>query len=148
MTRFDSATTAAAAFGCGILLIALTGCAQLGDVLHKQHREHFDTYEHAADAWVGVDMPDWIPRDSTEIRNLATTDETVSVIRVVTDSDLAGDCATAPRLGLPQLSADWAAEEWETLPAEVAVCGDYEIVATDDGWLGWFQASEPGQTPR
>lgn len=59
------------------------------------------------------------------------------------------ECETAPRHGLPQLSAEWAAAGWDAddLPVEVEVCGDYEVTATLDGWLGWFQAEEPGQTP-
>lgn len=149
MSRFDSATTAAVAFAGGALLLVLTGCAQITDVFQHQHREDFSDYETAAAGWVGVDIPDWIPDDATGIRNLATADETVSVIRVVTDSPLAGDCVTAPRQGLPQLSADWAASDWDAddLPDEVQRCGDYEVTSTSDGWLGWFQASTPGQTP-
>lgn len=30
---------------------------------------------------------------------------------------------------------------------DVARCGDYEVMAMDDGWLGWFNATEPGETP-
>ena len=144
MSRLDSATAATTAFATGIVLIALTGCAQIGDVISKQHREDFPTYEAAADGWVGVDIPDWIPDDATDLRNLATLDETVSVMRVVTDTDLAGSCETAPRTGLPQLAADWSTEVW---PDDVQRCGDYEVMAMEDGWLGWFEAEEPGQTP-
>lgn len=149
MTRVDAPTTAAAAFAAGALLIGLTACAQIADVFHKQHREEFATYDAAAAGWVGVGIPDWIPADATELRNLATTDETVSVIRVTTDSPLAGACAPAPREGLAQLTADWVPndrplEEW---PDEVERCGPYEVVPMDDGWLGWFQATTPGQTP-
>lgn len=144
MSRFDSATVATAAFATGVALVALTGCAQISDVFSKQHREDFAGYEAAADGWVGVGIPDWIPDDATDLRNAATLDETVSVIRVVTDSDLAGSCEPAPRTGIPQLAVDWSTEEW---PDEVQRCGDYEVMAMDDGWLGWFQAREPGQTP-
>ncbi len=150
MSRFDSATSAATAFGVGILLLgALAGCSAIGDVLSRQHREDFATYEDAAEGWVGVGIPAWIPTDATGIRNLATADETVSVVRVVTESPLAGECETAERRGIPVLSAEWADLDWSTVgfPDEVERCGDYEIVPTDDGWLGWFSATEPGQTP-
>jgi hypothetical protein len=139
---FDSAN--AAAFAGGLLLIGLTGCAQIGNLIAKQHEESFAGYETAEHDWVGVDIPDWIPSDATDLRNLATFDESVSVVRVVTDSGLAEDCATEDRRGIPALAADWSTQEW---PAEVQRCGDYEVIPMPDGWLGWFNATEAGQTP-
>jgi hypothetical protein len=150
MSRFDSATSATVAFGAGILLLgSLAGCAAIGDVVSQQHREEFATYEAAADGWVGVGIPDWIPADAVELRNLATNDESVGVIRVVSDSLLAADCVEAARIGIPVLSAEWADLDWSTngFPDDVARCGVYEVVPTDDGWLGWFNATEAGQTP-
>ena len=144
MTRFDSATAAASAFGVGILLIAVTGCTQIDNLLSQQHEEVFTTYQQAERDWVGVDVPSWIPDDATDLRNLATFDETVSVIRVVTDSDLAGECAPGDRSGIPVLEADWSTQDW---PDRVQRCGDYEVMPMDDGWLGWFNATEKGQTP-
>lgn len=146
MTRssFDPATAAAGAFACGILLIAITGCAQIANFVAKQHEESYATYEAAARDWVGVDIPDWIPLDASDLRNLATNDETVSVIRVVSESPLAGDCTTTDRRGIPTLAADWSTQSW---PDQVQLCGDYEVIPMDDGWLGWFNATEPGQTP-
>ncbi len=144
MSRFDSANVATTAFAAGVVLIAVTGCAQISDVFSKQHREVFPTYAAADDGWVGVGIPGWIPDDATDLRNIATVDETVSVIRVVTETDLAGTCETAPREGIPQLTADWSTDVW---PDEVQRCGDYEVMPMDDGWLGWFLADEPGQTP-
>lgn len=143
-SSFDPATTAATAFGAGILLIALAGCAQISDLLTHRHEESFATYQTAARDWVGVDIPQWIPDDATDLRNRATTDETVAIIRVVTDSPLAGECATADRRGLPALDPEWSTDRW---PAQVQRCGDYEVIPMEDGWLGWFNATEPGQTP-
>lgn len=150
MSRFDSATSAAVAFGAGILLVGtLAGCTQIGDALSRQHREDFATYDEAREGWVGVDLPAWIPRDATDLRNLATADETVAVVRVDSGSDLRGDCTTTERRGIPALTADWTDLGWDTngFPAEVWSCGDYEVVPAPDGWLGWFNATESGQTP-
>jgi hypothetical protein len=150
MSRFDSATSAAVAFGAGILLVgALAGCTQIDDLLSRQHREEFPTRAEAAEGWVGVDLPSWIPADATALRNLATFDETVAVIRVVSDEPLAGDCAPGERRGIPSLAEEWTDLGWDEngFPDEVERCGDYEVVPTDDGWLGWFNATEPGQTP-
>lgn len=143
MTRLDPATAAAGAFGVGILLIALTGCAQLDRLVSREHEESFATYADAEAGWVGVGIPDWIPDDATELRNVATFDETVAVMRVTTDEEPVG-CTTAERRGLPALAADWSVPTW---PDEVLRCGDYEVMPVDDGWLGWFQAREPGQRP-
>jgi hypothetical protein len=146
MTRssFDPASAAATAFAAGILLIGLTGCSQIANLIAKQHEESYPTYEAAARDWVGVDIPGWIPEDATDLRNLATNDETVSVIRVVSDSPLPADCTTEDRHGIPTLAANWSTQSW---PDEVQVCGDYEVMPMTDGWLGWFNATEPGQTP-
>src|SRR5690606_38180516 len=105
----------------------LAGCAAIGDVFSKQHREEFATFDAAAAGWVGVGIPAWIPADATDLRNLATTDETVAIVRVVSDSALAGDCSPADRSGIPSLSADWADLDWATrgFPDRVQRCGDY-----------------------
>ena len=65
MSRLDSATTSAAAFGVGILMLgSLAGCTAIDDLLSKEHREQFATYDEAADGWVGVDIPAWIPENA------------------------------------------------------------------------------------
>ena len=135
MRFFDSATVAATAFVGGAALIVLTGCSQMMNVLEREHEERFETYAAAADGWVGVDIPSWIPDDATDLRNLATEDETVAVMRVVSESPLAGQCELVPREGIPALDTDWSTEEW---PDEVARCGDYEVMPMADGWLGWL----------
>src|SRR3712207_2785195 len=84
--RYDSASVAAIAFAGAALVLALTGCAQLTDLVEKRHEERFDTYAEAADGWVGVGLPGWIPEDATDLRNVATNDETQSLIRVVSES--------------------------------------------------------------
>ncbi|WP_210505374.1 hypothetical protein [Naasia sp. SYSU D00057] len=147
---YDSTSVAAVAFAGCALLIALTGCAQLTDLVEKRHEERFDTYAQAADGWVGVEMPSWIPDDATHLHNVATTDESQSLIRVTSDSELPDVCSPAERSGMPALTVDWApTEDWtvEDWPDEVALCGDYEVVPYEDGWIGWFRATAPGQTP-
>ncbi|HEY8590539.1 MAG TPA: hypothetical protein VIL55_13430 [Naasia sp.] len=144
MFRYDSASVATAAFATSAALFLLTGCAQLTNLAEKRHEEHFDTYAEASTGWVGVDIPAWIPADSVDIRSVASTDETVAVIRATSPSALPDDCVTVNRTGIPVLDADWSVEKW---PDEVALCGDYEVMAVEDGWLGWFNAATTGQTP-
>lgn len=144
MKIYDSASVAAAAFAGAVALVALTGCAQLVELVDNRHEEQFPTYKAAAEGWVGVELPSWIPEDAVDLRNTATNDETVAVIRVTSDSPLPDDCTTEERSGIPSLEADWSTEEW---PDRVARCGDYEVMLVDGGWLGWFNAQTEGERP-
>ncbi len=142
------------AAGAGILLLVggLSGCSAIMDSLHKVHQEQFDTYEAAEAGWVGVALPSWIPDDATDLRNYATTDESQSFVGATTDSEPVG-CEPGTRTKIPFTVPDWApANLLETddgaLIEDVLLCGDYEVVSVDGGWVGWFSASEQGQTPR
>ena len=134
----------AAASAAGILLLA--GCSSIADGLHDLHTEAFVDRDAAEAGWVGVDVPEWLPADATEIRTTATNDETNAVIAVTSEGEPIG-CETAQRVSLPFDGRYGGFESGDALPDEVLRCGAYEVVATDDGWLGWFTATEPGQTP-
>ena len=139
-----SATTAFAA-ACGALLVlGLTACTGIDDLLHNQHSETFATYDAAEEGWVGVGIPSWIPDDATDLRSIASTNEQVAVIGVTTNSPLAGDCTEQERHGVPAFDADWVPDTW---PDTVSVCGEYEVMAVEDGWVGWFNAAEEGDVP-
>ena len=139
-----SATTATAAMVGAALLLGLTACANIDNLLHQRHEESFPDYDTAAADWVGVDLPEWIPEDATELRSIASDDQTVSVVRVTSDSPLAGDCLPAERRGIPAFDVPWSTDDWADT---VSLCGDYEVMPMEDGWLGWFNASEPGDVP-
>jgi hypothetical protein len=141
------------AAGAAVLLAAasLTGCSQLLDELHKVHEESYSGYAEAQKGWVGVDVPAWIPDDATGLHNYATNDETQSVV-AVTSADEPVGCEDGPRRGLPFATTDWAPAAVVELPDgglidEVLHCGDYEVVAYGEGWVGWFSATQEGQTP-
>jgi len=140
----SSATTATAALMGAALLLGVTACANIDNLLHQRHEESFDDYAAAAEGWVGVDIPAWIPDDSTQLHNLATNDETVSVTRVTTASDLPADCVEQARHGIPVFDVSWSTDAW---PDTVSLCGDYEVMAMSDGWLGWFNPASEGDTP-
>lgn len=134
------------------LVASLSGCAAIEDTLHKVHREQHATYAAAEAGWVGVGIPSWIPEDATDLRNYATLNESNSIVGVTTESDPIG-CAPAERRHLPFSTPDWAPENLlekgdGSLITEVLACGDYEVVAVDGGLVGWFSATEEGQTPR
>lgn len=126
----------------GTLSVVLSGCS-VETLLRNSHEDHFADYDSAAEGWVGGEIPGWIPTDATGIRRLATKDERISVIRIESDSVPRGDCAEEPRQGVPVLTASWTAAE---RPDVVTVCGGYEIMPTEDGWLGWlYDPKEPGR---
>jgi hypothetical protein len=141
----------AALAAIGIAVAALALATPIMDALHKQHRETFPTYADAQRGWSGVPMPEWIPQDSTDLRNLATTAETNAVIRVDSAAATPVGCTSGQRHGMPSLAADWVPEPanpaggiWEPT---VWRCGPYEVIAADGGFLGWFEATSRGATP-
>ena len=141
------------AAGAAVVLLAatLTGCSQMLNELKHVHEESHTTYTHADTDWVGVDIPAWIPDDATGLHNYATTNETQAVIGVGSSSEPIG-CVDAPRRSLPFATTDWAPAEALELPdcgliSDVLQCGDYEVVAYGEGWVGWFSAQQEGQTP-
>ena len=126
----------------GTLTVMLSGCS-LEAMVSNSHEDHFADYDTAAEKWIGSEIPGWIPTDATGIRRLATRDERISVIRIESASSPRGDCTEQPRIGVPVLTAAWTAAE---RPDVVTVCGAYEIMPTEDGWLGWlYDPKEPGR---
>ncbi|RLP68310.1 hypothetical protein D9V29_13855 [Mycetocola manganoxydans] len=124
------------------LALVLSGCS-IEEYVVNSHEESFGTYTAAAEDWVGGDMPEWIPTDATGIRRIATRDERISTIRIETTSAPRGDCEEQPREGVPVLTATWSAAE---RPDSVLVCDGYEIMPTENGWLGWlYNPEEPGR---
>lgn len=139
----------------GAIVLALTatlsGCAAVVNTLQRVHEEEHPTYEVAAAEWVGVGIPSWIPSDATALRNYATNDESHAIVAVTTASAPIG-CEPGARSTLPFAQPGWlpitaVEDENGTLLDSVLHCGDYEVVATADGWAGWFVAREPGHTP-
>lgn|GEM_PF-1140516 len=140
--------------GAAVLLAAatLTGCSALLNELRHVHEESHPSYPAAAEEWVGVPVPAWIPTDATTLHNVATHDETQSVIAVSTPSEPVG-CEAGSRTSMPFMTTKWAPAEVllrddGSLVDEVLRCGDYEVAPYGDGWVGWFSARTQGQTPR
>lgn len=126
--------------------LATSGCSQITNTLEKVHEESFADMAAAKAGWKGVGAPDWLPADATDIHNLATTNESNSVILVTSASALPSTCAEADRKAIPFDSPDWA-PKFDAFPDRVERCGDYEVLKTDHGWFGWFSATTEGRTP-
>jgi hypothetical protein len=119
--------------------LSLAGCS-VKEVLSNSRESEFASYDTAAEMWPSGELPGWIPADATGIRSLETKDGRLSVIRVTTSSPLEGECEERAREGVPVLTATWTAAAER--PDVVMVCEEYEIMPTEDGWLGWFEGPE------
>jgi hypothetical protein len=137
----------AVAVALGVALTGvLAGCSNPMDALQHVHSESFADLASAEEGWVGVETPAWIPVDAEGIRSTATDDETNAVIAVDGGTEPLG-CEEGPRRSLPFDGRYGGIASGDALPETVLLCGPYEVVETDSGWLGWFTATETGQTP-
>ena len=127
------------------LALTTTGCSAIANAVHRTHEEHFADRAAAEQGWKGVAAPAWLPEDATDIHNLATNDESNSVI-LAHGAALPAGCREADRRSIPFDTASWA-PTLDRFPDRVERCGDYEVMPVDGAWLGWFTATEAGQTP-
>ncbi|GAA2170877.1 hypothetical protein GCM10009846_02750 [Agrococcus versicolor] len=116
------------------------------DAMQHVHSESYDDVAAAEQGWVGVSAPAWLPADAEGIETTATNDETNAVIAVRGGTAPVG-CEEGTRRSLPFDGRYGGFASGDELPDTVLLCGPYEVVETDAGWLGWFTATEAGQTP-
>ncbi|GAA3609322.1 hypothetical protein [Agrococcus terreus] len=143
MTKHRASLAAAAA--AALAVAGLTACSGISDAFERVHSESFETRADAASGWVGVAAPAWLPADAVDIRSTATLDETHAVI-AFRGAEPVG-CALDARASLPFDGRYGGFAEGSELPDEVLRCGSYEVHETSEGWLAWFTATEPGETP-
>jgi hypothetical protein len=118
--------------------IALSGCG-VADSLHKQTSGTAATPAALQQAWrTPASRPDWVPADSTAIHYIAGTagsaDATPASVRVATASPLPAGCTRISRRSLDSFGEDWAPSSF---PDTVARCGNWAVMAVEDGWFGW-----------
>lgn len=121
-------------------LLSLSGCSAYDSLVHKQATSTFDDVA-AFDAGAEVEA-DWVPGDSADITVRTSTVEGAAdaVVLLTSDSALAGDCAEVDRSSAPVWVLDEAPDPYEA--ETVFACGDWTVMATDDGWYGWTPNSE------
>lgn len=121
-------------------LLSLTGCSAYDSLVHKQATSTFDDAA-AFDDGAEVDAG-WIPTDATEItvRTSTIEDAADAVILLTSDSELPGDCTEVERYSAPSWVLDDAPDPYEV--KTVFACGDWSVIAADDGWFGWTPNSE------
>ncbi len=115
--------------------LAATGCSSLVDrVLYNENHFSFDD-RAALEKGLEQDVP-WVPADATRITGTVSTDATNGAVLLHSDADLdPGICAETTRLSAPVYALDGAPDVFEM--DTVFACGDWSVVFTDDGWLGW-----------
>ena len=109
-----------------LLLLPLTGCSAIMDVVHSENESHFDDGAALFDSGA-IDANDapWLPTDATDI-----------MLRESTKTD---------RLSLPAYSVGWGPDDETLVKTEtVYSCGDWVFIPTADGWFGWTP-SAPGE---
>lgn len=113
-----------------VLAVASTACAV------DRHEVHYDGYfdAKAQDAIKREWVPEWLPEDSTDIREAHAGDSGNTVLRAAwpQGAELPDHCAEVDVPPTPRLEADWFPEDVVGLGA-VAVCEDdgYVVVADD-----------------
>lgn len=121
-------------------LLSLTGCSAYDSLVHKHATSTFDDVKAFGD---GTDVDaDWVPADATAITVRTSTMDKASdaVILLTSGSALADDCAEVERLSAPAWVLDDAPDPYTA--KTVFACGDWTVMATDDGWYGWTPNSD------
>jgi hypothetical protein len=127
------------ALGAGIVLTTalLNGCS----ALLSTQEDHWTGYTAAKDDWPHGDIPAWIAQDATDVRLVTVTDASAAVVRVSTGESLPADCRPADRRSVPFAARDWIPRA-ATTSDSIVDCGDYQVVATKGGWVGWYVQGE------
>lgn len=127
----------------GVLALSLTGCSMVTDLLHDETESEFADHAALQKDWPRADSAKWVPDGATVIHVRESGDGTVAILGFTSDAELDPErCVETDRLSAPSFTDDWA-------PAKVFVdrvfaCGDWAVMATDDGWYGWTP-SAPGE---
>lgn len=139
-----------AALGAVLIPAALlaTGCTSVIDrFVHHQMDLSFEDRAALQDGWDRE--TEWVPADASRITGTASTDSTVAAILLRSDEALDPSvCAETPRSSAPVFALDGAPDVFEI--DTVYACGDWTVVPSADGWLGWTpsnpaeQAASPG----
>ena len=127
----------ALALGAILLPAALlaAGCSSVIDVVvHHQQDLTFEDRAAMKEGWNRFE--EWVPADATHIIGTAGTDGPHAAIMFRSEEDLdPAVCAEVPRRSAPVYALKDAPAVYEM--DKVFACGDWSVVRTDDGWLGW-----------
>lgn len=141
------AAAAVAPLSAALLVLSLTGCTSVGDLLQQEASHEFPTRADLAAEW-GKDAP-WVPADATAISTRESTAGDPASLIAVSAADLdPAQCAEVDRESAPIFALEGTPDIYKT--DHVFACGSWAVVATDDGWYGWTpnDPDEQAQSPK
>lgn len=115
-------------------LITLSGCSVYDSLVHKQTTSSFDD----ADAFAkdGEVDADWVPDDATDITvRRSTLDDAADAVILLTSGSPLDGCRAVDRRSAPSWVLDDAPDPYTA--DTVFACGQWSVIASDDGWFGW-----------
>lgn len=121
--------------------VPLAGCSTVSDVLHHEASYEFDSTAALAAGWNG--SAPWVPSDSSDIRIRESAAGSPSMIRLASAAVLSSSCVQQKRLSAPAFDVSWAPNAYVE---NVWVCGDWDVIPTNDGYFGWTPIA-PGESP-
>jgi hypothetical protein len=95
------------------------------------------SYESAAlvaDRWEGEAA--WIPSDAADVEIRESTTDDTAVIALASGADLdPALCGVVTRQSAPAYQIEGTPSAYDA--SEVYACGNWAVMPTEDGWLGW-----------
>lgn len=117
-----------------LLLMPLVGCAAVVDALRGEAAGEFATRDDLVADW-DKDAP-WLPADATAIVTHESTEGAPASLRAVSSAALnPALCVEVERESAPTFALAGTPDVYKI--DRVHACGDWSVVATDDGWYGW-----------
>lgn len=127
----------------GVLVLGLTGCSAVADLIHSEQTWDFDDQKSFAEEWPRAAGAEWVPDDAELIQVRESLNGEVGIIGLTSSATLDEvKCVETERLSGPSFTDDWAPEK--VYVDTIFACGDWAVMKTDDGWFGWTP-SAPGE---
>lgn len=126
--------------------LTATGCASLEDMLRSEEAATYDTIDDFRDE--AVISATWLPEDSHDISLRRSTKASDAAIALSSTQPLnVAMCAPVTRQSAPAYNVDDSVDVYKITDA--FACGDWTVVRTDAGWLGWTPShpDEKAQSP-
>ncbi|MFS0866190.1 hypothetical protein AB3M83_02495 [Microbacterium sp. 179-B 1A2 NHS] len=139
-------TALAAAPLAAALLLPLAGCSAVGDLLQQEASHTFATRADLDRQW-GKDAR-WLPTDATAITTHESTAGDPASLTAASEATLdPARCAEVDRQSAPVFTLEGTPDVYKV--DQVFACGDWAVIATDDGWYGWTpnHPDEQAQSP-
>lgn len=117
-----------------IAVVGLSGCSAIADAAHHETGSSFESVQALNKGWDKEAA--WIPADSSDIRIQEASSGSAAILRATSTKELDPEaCTETTRRSAPVFVQSWSPTN--TFVEKVWVCGDWDVIPTDDGWFGW-----------